>query len=45
MSDNRINVGEEARDFTLEDTHSEPVTLSDFQGKKNVFLVFNRGFA
>lgn len=45
MSSKRINVGEKARDFTLEDTQGEPVTLSDFEGKQNVFLVFNRGFA
>lgn len=45
MSSNRINVGEKARDFTLEDTNGNPVTLSEFEGKKNLFLVFNRGFA
>jgi peroxiredoxin len=45
MSSNRINVGEKARDFTLEDTRDEPVTLSEFEGRKNLFLVFNRGFA
>jgi len=44
MSEGRIAVGERARDFTLEDTHGDPVTLSDFEGKKNVYLVFNRGF-
>ena len=45
MSDNRIKVGEKARDFTLENTKGEAVTLSDFEGKQNVYLVFNRGFA
>ena len=33
-----------APDFTLTDTWGESVTLSDFQGKKHVVLVFNRGF-
>lgn len=41
----RIKTGEKARDFTLENTAGEEVTLSDFEGKKNVFLVFNRGFS
>ncbi len=44
MSDKRINEGEHARDFTLENTKGEPITLSDFEGEKNVYLVFNRGF-
>ena len=45
MSSNRIKVGEKARDLTLVDTRGVPVTLSEFEGKKNLFLVFNRGFA
>lgn len=45
MNEKRITIGENARNFTLEDTTGEPVSLSDFQGKKNIFLVFNRGFA
>ncbi len=44
MREGRINIGEQARDFTLENTHGEQVTLSDFEGKQNIFLVFNRGF-
>jgi peroxiredoxin len=44
MSDKRVKVGEQAPDFTLEDTQGEQITLSDFEGKKNVYLVFNRGF-
>jgi len=44
MSGQRVNVGEAPPDFTLENTDGEPVTLSDFKGKKNVYLVFNRGF-
>jgi len=45
MSNNRIKVGEKARDFTLEDTQGNAVSLSEYEGKKNLFLVFNRGFA
>jgi peroxiredoxin Q/BCP len=33
-----------APDFTLTDTQGQSVTLSDYRGKQNVFLVFNRGF-
>lgn len=33
-----------APDFTLEDVNGEPVSLSDFRGKRHVVLVFNRGF-
>jgi peroxiredoxin len=45
MSSGRIEVDEKARDFTLLDTEGRSVTLSDFEGKENVYLVFNRGFA
>lgn len=45
MSKRRISVGEHGRDFTLEDTRGNIVTLSEFEGQKNVLLVFNRGFA
>jgi peroxiredoxin len=45
MSDKRIEVGETARDFTLEDTEGEKVTLSQFEGKEIVYLIFNRGFS
>jgi peroxiredoxin len=31
-------------DFTLTDTHGRKVALSDYQGQKQVVLVFNRGF-
>ena len=44
MATNRIQQGEKARDFTLQDTQGKPVSLSDYEGKQNVFLVFNRGF-
>ena len=33
-----------APDFTLDDYRGESVTLSDFQGRQHVLLVFNRGF-
>ena len=36
--------GSNAPDFTLTDTKGQSVTLSDYQGKKHVVLVFNRGF-
>ena len=35
-----VDVGSEAPDFTLKDQNGQPVTLSDFRGKKNVLLVF-----
>jgi len=45
MSTQRIKQGEPARDFTLVDIQGETVKLSDFAGAKNVYLIFNRGFA
>lgn len=44
MSTKRIKQGERARNFTLTDTHGKEVSLLDFEGEKNVYLVFNRGF-
>ena len=35
-----LKVGDEAPDFTLPDTNSKPVKLSDFRGKKAVVLAF-----
>lgn len=35
-----LKVGDEAPDFTLPDTDSKPVKLSDFRGKKIVVLAF-----
>jgi peroxiredoxin (alkyl hydroperoxide reductase subunit C) len=35
-----LPAGTEAPDFTLRDQNNQPLTLSDFQGKKNVLLVF-----
>jgi peroxiredoxin len=42
MSQVTLNVP--APDFALADFKGQPVRLSDFQGKSNVVLVFNRGF-
>lgn len=35
-----VQVGDKAPDFTLRDTNNNSVTLSSFQGKKNVVLLF-----
>jgi mycoredoxin-dependent peroxiredoxin len=35
-----LKVGDHAPDFTLPDQNGTPVTLSSFQGKKNVVLAF-----
>ncbi len=34
-----------ASDFTAADSEGRGLRLSDYRGKKNVVLVFNRGFA
>ncbi len=44
MNSERINVGDHARDFTLEDTQGHFTRLSDYEGHQIVLLVFNRGF-
>lgn len=36
-------IDKQAPDFTLNDASGKPVSLSDYRGKKNVVLVFNRG--
>ncbi len=36
---------EAAPDFELEDLQGKTIRLSDYRGKQNVVLVFNRGFA
>lgn len=41
---NRVRVGAKAPNFTLEDVSRRKITLSDFRGKKNVVLVFYRGY-
>ena len=40
----KAQLNKPAPDFTLPDFNGDDVTLSDFYGKKNVVLVFNRGF-
>jgi len=39
----RVKVGSEAPNFSLEDQNGQVVTLSDFRGKKGAILVFYRG--
>lgn len=41
---NRVELNQPAPDFSLTDFNGQAVTLSSFQGQKNVLLVFNRGF-
>jgi len=40
----KVSLNTPAPDFSLVDYCGEKVSLSDFQGYKNVLLVFNRGF-
>ena len=40
----RVELNLPAPDFTLTDFNGNEVRLSDLQNKKNVLLVFNRGF-
>jgi peroxiredoxin len=40
----RVEVNVQAPDFTLSDFNGKSVSLSDFIKKKNVMVVFNRGF-
>jgi peroxiredoxin len=40
----RAELNKPAPAFTLTDFKGREVSLADFQGKKNVLLVFNRGF-
>lgn len=40
----RVELNKQAPDFTLEDFAGNQVSLSDYRDKKNVLLVFNRGF-
>jgi peroxiredoxin len=40
----RVELNLPAPDFTLTDFNGNEVRLSEFQNKKNVLLVFNRGF-
>ena len=40
----RAELNKPAPIFSLTDFNGNEVSLKDFQGKKNVLLVFNRGF-
>lgn len=40
----QVQIDALAPDFTLADYKGNNVSLSDFKGKQNVLLVFNRGF-
>jgi len=40
----RAELNKPAPNFTLTDFNGREVSLTDFQVKKNVLLVFNRGF-
>jgi len=40
----RVNVGTEAPDFTLMSSDGQAITLSNYRSKKNVVLVFYRGY-
>jgi len=40
----RIELNKSAPNFTLKDFNGREISLTDFQNKKNVLLVFNRGF-
>jgi peroxiredoxin len=40
----KVAINSHAPDFCLKDIQGSEVRLSDYQGKSNVLLVFNRGF-
>jgi peroxiredoxin len=40
----RAELNKPAPNFTLTDFRGQEINLSDFRNKKNVLLVFNRGF-
>lgn len=40
----KIREATTAPDFELTGVNGQTVRLSDYQGRKHVFLVFNRGF-
>ena len=35
-----LEVGAQAPEFTLKDQNNQPVSLSDYRGRKNVLLIF-----
>jgi peroxiredoxin len=40
----RVDLNQEAPEFSLTDYQGKPVNLSDYRGRMNVLLVFNRTF-
>ena len=40
----KVQLNTQSPDFTLNNIEGSPVSLSDYRGKQNVLLVFNRGF-
>ena len=40
----RVDLNTHAPEFALNDFNGARVSLSDFAGRKNVLVVFNRGF-
>ena len=40
----KVNLNTQAPNFTLVDYEGKSISLTDFQEKQNVLLVFNRGF-
>lgn len=40
----QVALNTQAPDFALADLNGKTVRLSDYRGKANVLLVFNRGF-
>ena len=40
----RVEVNATAPEFSLPDLNGKNVSLSDYAGRKNVLVVFNRGF-
>jgi peroxiredoxin len=40
----RAELNKPAPNFTLTDFNGNEISLAGYQGKKNVLLVFNRGF-
>jgi len=40
----KVEINKPAPDFELDDWQGENIKLSNFFGRKNVLLVFNRGF-
>lgn len=40
----RVELNTRAPDFTLDDFAGKRISLADYAGRKNVMVVFNRGF-